>query len=352
MARTLPVIGQRGVAELEAAWKEKQPDWARKRLLVLRLVVRHEQSAQEIADVAGVSRPTVFNYLDLFLQGGIEALLRRQYRGGKKATLHAGLQAQLVEKLRVGEFRRAKDIQRWVRQKTGKELALTTIYYWLGKVGGVLKMPRKTHTQKDAAQGEAFRREAAERLAALVADPTRPVRLWVADEHRYGLLPVIRRCWALRGVRVHAPYATKYQWGYLYEALEIDGENRIELFFAPRVGKDVSQVFLEQIAQSDPAALHLVVWDQAGFHPRDGEAGLPDNVRLLSLPAYSPELNPVEQLGDLVKDAICNQIFSSLEKLEETILAELEPLRQSAARVESLLGTHALVASANACVKY
>jgi len=352
MARTLPVMGQCAVAELEAAWKSKQPDWARKRLLVLRLVVRHEQSAQEIAEVVGVSRPTVFNYLDLFLHGGVEALLQRQYRGGKKATLDAGLQEQLVEKLRAGEFRRAREIQRWIGQKTGRELALPTIYYWLGKVGGVLKMPRKTHTQKDAAEGEAFRREAAERLAALVGDPDRRVRLWVADEHRYGLLPVIRRCWALKGVRVHAPYATKYQWGYLYEALEVDGENRIELFFAPRVGKDVSNVFLEQIAQSDPAALHLVVWDQAGFHPRDGEVAVPANVRLLSLPAYSPELNPVEQLGDLVKDAICNKIFSTLEQLEEAILAELEPLRQSAARVESLLGTHALVASANACVKY
>ena len=30
------------------------------------------------------------------------------------------------------------------------------------------------------------------------------VRLWVMDEHRYGLLPVIRRFWAQRGVRVHA----------------------------------------------------------------------------------------------------------------------------------------------------
>jgi transposase len=350
--RTLPVLGQRAVTELDAAWKEKQPDWARKRLLVLRLVGRHEQSAQEIADVVGVSRPTVFNYLELFQSAGVEGLLQRQYRGGRKATLHGKLQEQLVEKLRTGEFRRAQEIQQWVRQKTGRELALPTIYYWLGKVGGVLKMPRKTHTQKDAAEVEAFRRHAAERLAGLVADSGRPVRLWVADEHRYGLLPVIRRCWALKGVRVHAPYATKYQWGYLYEALEVDGENRIELFFAPRVGKDVSRVFLEQIAQSDPAALHLVVWDQAGFHPRDGEADVPANVRLLSLPAYSPELNPVEQLGDLVKDAICNKIFPTLEQLEQAILGELEALRQSPARVRRLLGTHAIVASANACVKY
>jgi hypothetical protein len=48
------------------------------------------------------------------------------------------------------------------------------------------------------------------------------VRLWVLDEHRYGLLPVIRRCWALKGVRVHLPYAIRYQWGYLHEALEAE----------------------------------------------------------------------------------------------------------------------------------
>ena len=182
---------------------------------------------------------------------------------------------------------------------------------------------------------------------ALVEDPQRKVRLWVADEHRYGLLPVIRRCWALKGVRVHAPYATKYQWGYIYEALEVDGENRIELFFAPRVGKDVSNLFLDQIGQSDPEALHLVVWDQAGFHPKDGEMGVPSNVRLLPLPAYSPELNPVEALGDLVKDAIANKLFGCLDSLQEAILKELQPLRVEAQRVRSLLGNHSIVASAN-----
>ena len=38
---------------------------------------------------------------------------------------------------------------------------------------------------------------------------------------------------------------------------------------------------------------------------RAGDARLPAKVRLLSLPPYGPELNPVENLGDLVKDAIC-----------------------------------------------
>ena len=42
------------------------------------------------------------------------------------------------------------------------------------------------------------------------------VRIWVADEHRYGLIPVVRSCWSLRGLRPVAPYQTKYEWSYLY----------------------------------------------------------------------------------------------------------------------------------------
>ena len=113
------------------------------------------------------------------------------------------------------------------------------------------------------------------------------------------------------------------------------------------MGKDVSNLFLDQIGQSDPEALHLVVWDQAGFHPKDGEMGVPSNVRLLPLPAYSPELNPVEALGDLVKDAIANKLFGCLDSLQEAILKELQPLRVEAQRVRSLLGNHSIVASAN-----
>ena len=45
--------------------------------------------------------------------------------------------------------------------------------------------------------------------AASTGAENQRVRLWVLDEHRYVLLPVIRRCWALRGVRVHVPYATR-----------------------------------------------------------------------------------------------------------------------------------------------
>lgn len=134
-----------------------------------------------------------------------------------------------------------------------------------------------------------------------------------------------------------APYATRYQWGYLHEALEIDGQNASEFLFTPTVRKDISGMFLRQIGETDPEALHIVIWDQAGFHRREGEKHVPGNVRVLPLPPYSPELNPVEGLGDRIKDAVCNRLWETLEQLEEAILAELAVVRQGGAAVAGMI---------------
>ncbi len=65
---------------------------------------------------------------------------------------------------------------------------MSSVYTLLGKAGGVLKVPRKTHAKKDAAAAEAFMTELASRLAAAsVGEDLQRVRLWVLDEHRYGL---------------------------------------------------------------------------------------------------------------------------------------------------------------------
>lgn len=349
MARTLPELGPTKVAELEAAWPEHTQAWARQRLMVLKLVAQHVLSAGQIATATGVSRRTVFRYLDKFLTGGVAGLLHREHKGGVQPTLAGADREAFLAQLREGQFRRAKEAQAWIAARTKRTLTLSGVYTLLGKVGGVLKVPRQTHAKKDAAQAEAFKTTLAEKLAEASAGAEGPVRLWVLDEHRYGLLPVIRRCWGLRGV--HAPYATRYQWGYLHEALEVDGANKVELLFTPAIDQDIHALFLRQISESDPAARHVIIQDQAGFHLRAGDPRRPANVRLVPLPPYSPELNPVEKLGDLVKDAICNRLFEKLRPLEDAILAELEPLRASGERVAQLIGEGWLRAEANAGVR-
>jgi transposase len=46
------------------------------------------------------------------------------------------------------------------------------------------------------------------------------------------------------------------------------------------------------------------------------------------LPPYSPELNPVEAIGDVIKDRIANTLWATLDDLEAAIGEELKPIRR------------------------
>ncbi len=55
-------------------------------------------------------------------------------------------------------------------------------------------------------------------------------------------------------------------------------------------------IFWEQFTKETDPEVHVVlVWDQAGFHTSN-DLEVPENVTIVPLPAYSPELNPVENL--------------------------------------------------------
>jgi DDE superfamily endonuclease len=161
---------------------------------------------------------------------------------------------------------------------------------------------------------------------------------------RYGLQPVTRRVWALPGQRVVVPVHPRYEWGYVFGALEVGGEGDAQFCYCPAANLEFSQRFLHQLAAREPKAVHVVVWDGAGFHPDDGAPEVPANVRLIDFPPYSPELHPVEKLWDQRKDRLCNQAFASLQALEALMTDSLRGVWQDARRVGDLIGDGWLLA--------
>ena len=321
---------------------------SQRRLLAARLAASGQFTAAQIGQQVGISRRRFFAWMKAFKAGGLAGLLQRQHGGGASPQVQGPALAELQTGLQQGRWKRAKEIQQWLRERHVVALTLTGVYYWLGKLGGVLKVPRKTHAQKDAAAGVAFQRTLGERLASLNVAGGKPVRIWVADEHRYGLIPVVRKCWTLRGLRPSAPYRTQYQWSYLYSALEVDGENAAEFVCLPAVSLPLSRWFLAHVAARDPQAEHVVIWDRAGFHPKPELHAVPERVHLIALPPYSPELNPTEAIGDLVKDRIGNVLWDTLEALETAIVEELRPIYETADRVRRLVSHPWLVEQVNA----
>jgi transposase len=117
--------------------------------------------------------------------------------------------------------------------------------------------------------------------------------------------------------------------------------------FLPSVSLELSRGFLQQLADSDVQAEHVVIYDQAGFHPRLGDEHLPARIHLLPLPPYSPELNPVAGLWDQTQDVTCNRHFENLDQLEEVLTQALRPFWETPARALSLVH-HWLHSQANA----
>ena len=78
------------------------------------------------------------------------------------------------------------------------------------------------------------------------------------------------------------------------------------------------QWHLDEIAtQVAPGAHAVVILDQAGWHTT-GKLIIPPNITLLPLPPKSPELNPVENIWQFMRDNwLSNRIFKSFDEIVE-----------------------------------
>src|SRR5699024_3844615 len=96
-------------------------------------------------------------------------------------------------------------------------------------------------------------------------------------------------CWAKRPLRPHLSAMMTHQYTYAYAAVSPQ-DRRLDSLIWPQVNSQCMQLFLTEIGQRYPQDNIVMVVDGAGWHKSAGFK-LPDNLRLLFLPPYSPELN-------------------------------------------------------------
>ena len=163
--RTLPRFGPERMAELERAWRGRHDERGRKRLQVIRLVAQHRLTAGGIAEAAGVSRPTVFNYVRAFQEGGVEKLLASGYAGrAPRGRVDEATGAELRGKLEKGEFKRGRDAQAWLAGR-GVRLALKTVYYWLKKARRGFESAVQNPREKRRGPGRGLQKQPLRRTA-------------------------------------------------------------------------------------------------------------------------------------------------------------------------------------------
>ena len=141
------------------------------------------------------------------------------------------------------------------------------------------------------------------------------IELWWQDEARIGQKNKITRRWAKRGTRPSAPSDQRTTSAYIFGAI-CPARGVGAGLVLPRCNTQAMQWHLEEISsQGAPGAHAVLILDQAGWHTTK-KLAVPENITLLPLPPRSPELNPVENIWQFMRDNwLSNRVFQSYDQI-------------------------------------
>ena len=162
------------------------------------------------------------------------------------------------------------------------------------------------------------------------------VDVWFQDEARFGQRGTLTRIWAIKGTRPRVVRQQQSTYAYLFGAV-CPQQNKAVGLVLPTVNTDAMQLHVDEISKATPAGRHaLLVCDMASWHTTD-KLDIPDNMTLLPLPPYSPELNPAEQVWEVIRrDSLANRCFENYEELLAACCSAWNKFVEQAGVVSSL----------------
>ncbi len=165
------------------------------------------------------------------------------------------------------------------------------------------------------------------------------IRVLFEDESCFGRISDQRRCWGPLPSRPEVGQQIVREFIYALAAVcPYDG--RLTSLVMPWVDTEIMSIFLAHITQEFAGDFCLLFMDGAGWH-KAKELKVPKSMKLLFLPPYSPELNPVEPIWDhLRENYFANRAFDSLGEVEERLCQAIRGLILNPNTIQSITCFH------------
>ena len=156
------------------------------------------------------------------------------------------------------------------------------------------------------------------------------------DEARFGRISDVRRSWCPKPYRPMSQAMVTQEYTYAYAAVSV-ADGVLDSLILPHVNTVCMQIFLDEVAARHLGDRIVMVTDGAGWH-NVKSLTIPENMRLVKLPPYAPELNPVEHIwDDLREKSFHNRVFKSIDALEQHLSASLLQMERDTQRVHSIV---------------
>ena len=163
------------------------------------------------------------------------------------------------------------------------------------------------------------------------------LELWWQDKCRIGQQGTLTRVWAERGSRPVAPRDQRYAWCYLFGAI-CPARGTGAALVLPHANTRAMNLHLLEISTAISSGAHAVlIVDGAGWHQTGSSLRVPDNITLLHLPPYSPELNPVENIWAFLRgNKLSNRVFASYDAIVDACCDAWNGLVQQPERITAI----------------
>ena len=177
--------------------------------------------------------------------------------------------------------------------------------------------------------------------ALLATTAATPIEIWFQDEARVGQKGSLTYVWAPIGSCPLMVRDNRHDSAYLFGAI-CPARAVGAAVIMPAANAEAMNEHLNEIStQVAPAAHAVLVCDGAGWHQTGGRLIVPDNITLLPLPPYAPELNPMENVWDYLRqNKLCAMVWDTYDEIVEACKNAWHFLINDPARIRSIGHRH------------
>ncbi|HAS6331037.1 TPA: IS630 family transposase [Vibrio vulnificus] len=299
-------------------------------------------SRTQIAKFLKVSRTSVNKWVQTFLEEGLEGLQEKP-RTGRPAFLNAEQREQLSQYIKAramdssGGRLTGNDIHAYIVNEFGKHYHPDSIYYLLNHMGFSWITSRSKHPRQSQQIQDDFKKFKIETILKIPGHMSLDnVDVWFQDEARFGQQNTTTRLWAERGSRPRVVKQQQFEYAYLFGSV-CPARGIGEAMVVPWVNKNIMVEHLKQLSAVTEKGRHaVVIMDGAGWHTNDIAEPF-DNVSIIKLPPYSPELNPIEQVWSWLRQhSLANQSFADYDYIVSKVWRAWNRFLECSARVRQM----------------
>jgi transposase len=129
------------------------------------------------------------------------------------------------------------------------------------------------------------------------------------------------RALTAKGVKPICLFQQVFKSTYLFGSFSpINGKSF--LLELPFCNNDTFQIYLNEFSKQNPNEFKIIVLDNGAFH-KSKALKIPNNIALIFLPPYSPELNPAERIWEIIKANFTGILFKNLDSLADFVKTQV-----------------------------